>query len=828
MSRHHRPTQSVLLLFLLTGLAACFAAPAYAETISVSYHFDSPAFESIVIGNQVYDHVIMPETPNSGDIGEPALPARGARILLPEGCVVERVEIIPGTKVTVGRAVNIEPVQRPYPLSAGASEISATLPDPAVYALTTPVPEARFESVGPQTFRGYTMLVLKLQPVEYIPAEGRLSYYTDLRVVVTTRESGQTSKLLRGFDIDRQEVTQAVDNPEQIFSYTTSRGNAKGYDLLIITSPELAANFLPLKEYHDTTGILTEIRTTDDIGSSDPDDIRAYITSAYQTDGIQYVLIGGDDDVIPAKDLYVESWGGPSGYEEYAMPGDIYYACLDGTYNHDGDAKWGEPNDGEGGGDVDLVAEVFIGRAPVGFTTEVNQFVNKTIQYLESTSSYLDNVLMLGEHLTFGDLGEYGGYSSDEIIDGSDEHGYSTVGIPSAIYAIEKMYDRDWSNNYWPVSELVSRINAGVHLINHYGHCNYEYALKMDNSGAFFDLLNADHFFLYSQGCNAGGFDLYECWAEYVTVKNPIGGAFATVMNARYGWGNSSTDGPSQKFNREFWDAVYDPAEAKFDLGRANQDSKEDNLYRINESCMRWCYYEATLFGDPTVALKAVGGLTFSSPEPMPDTLTVGQTTSLTFTAFAVGNGVLVAESGQVHYRINGGDWQTESATETTSGTYSAILPALDCGDVIEYYFSAEEQADGRQYYPDPAEAHVATAIDEVVTVFADDFESDLGWTATGLWERGVPTGQGESDPFSIDPNSGCNGENVIGYNLNGLYENNLGEMTMTSPVIDCSGMTDVRLSFYRWLGVEYPSADHAGVAVSTDGTNWTTIWENT
>ena len=141
MSRHHRPTQSVLLLFLLTGLAACFAAPAYAETISVSYHFDSPAFESIVIGNQVYDRVIMPETPNSGDIGAPALPARGARILLPEGCVVERVEIIPGTKVPVGRAVTIEPVQRPYPLSADASEISATLPDPAVYALTTSVPE---------------------------------------------------------------------------------------------------------------------------------------------------------------------------------------------------------------------------------------------------------------------------------------------------------------------------------------------------------------------------------------------------------------------------------------------------------------------------------------------------------------------------------------------------------------------------------------------------------------------------------------------------------------------------------------------------------------
>ena len=31
-----------------------------------------------------------------------------------------------------------------------------------------------------------------------------------------------------------------------------------------------------------------------------------------------------------------------------------------------------------------------------------------------------------------------------------------------------------------------------------------------------------------------------------------------------------------------------------------------------------------------------------------------------------------------------------------------------------------------------------------------------------------------------------------------------------------------------RWLGVEEPSYDRAYVQVSNDGTNWTTIWENT
>lgn len=104
-----------------------------------------------------------------------------------------------------------------------------------------------------------------------------------------------------------------------------------------------------------------------------------------------------------------------------------------------------------------------------------------------------------------------------------------------------------------------------------------------------------------------GCLDSTGCMAEYFTVDYAHG-AFAAVMNARYGWGRARTacptDGPSHRFNREFWDAVFNPAENKRELGRANRDSKEDNLYRIDEPAMRWCYYQLNLFGDPTVAVQ--------------------------------------------------------------------------------------------------------------------------------------------------------------------------------------------------------------------------------
>jgi hypothetical protein len=75
-------------------------------------------------------------------------------------------------------------------------------------------------------------------------------------------------------------------------------------------------------------------------------------------------------------------------------------------------------------------------------------------------------------------------------------------------------------------------------------------------------------------------------------------------MNSRYGWFMpESTDGPSHRFDRQFWDAVL--AEDMIEMGRANQDSKEDNLWDIGSpEPIRWCYYTINLFGDPALPFR--------------------------------------------------------------------------------------------------------------------------------------------------------------------------------------------------------------------------------
>ncbi len=109
----------------------------------------------------------------------------------------------------------------------------------------------------------------------------------------------------------------------------------------------------------------------------------------------------------------------------------------------------------------------------------------------------------------------------------------------------------------------------------------------------------------------------------------------------------------------------------------------------------------------------------------------------------------------------------------------------------------------------------------------AENFDSDPNWNTQGQWAFGDPAGQGGNDHGNADPNSGFDGPNVYGYNLNGDYTNNMSETHLTSDAFDCSSLSAVSLKFRRWLNVEQPAYDHATVYVSNNNSTWTQVWTN-
>jgi len=167
------------------------------------------------------------------------------------------------------------------------------------------------------------------------------------------------------------------------------------------------------------------------------------------------------------------------------------------------------------------------------------------------------------------------------------------------------LYDKD---SPWGKDELIGLMNSGQHLINHLGHANVTYAMKMNNSDVDNSLtndgINGGYFIIYTQGCYCNSFDnrtpdgwyTEDAISEHFTgIAN---GAVAFMGNTRYGWGSFfTTDGPSQYYDRQFFDALF--GEGLTGIGEAFQDSKEENIGYIDGECMRWCYYQLCLLGDP-------------------------------------------------------------------------------------------------------------------------------------------------------------------------------------------------------------------------------------
>jgi hypothetical protein len=110
--------------------------------------------------------------------------------------------------------------------------------------------------------------------------------------------------------------------------------------------------------------------------------------------------------------------------------------------------------------------------------------------------------------------------------------------------------------------------------------------------------------------------------------------------------------------------------ENKREMGRANHDSKEDNLFMIQRSCMRWCYYETNLFGDPAV--------TFWNAPPMPQ-LTISQVKGGfgRVTASVTNNGNVTATDVEWSITVNGG--MLGKINISSSG----IIESLAAGDTI-------------------------------------------------------------------------------------------------------------------------------------------------
>lgn len=597
---------------LILLAAAVLAAGAQAATVRHVYQFETPQVE--MLGG--YHSVSMAGAWSFGAPGEPVLPMTGGQILLPPGEMLTSIEIIPGEKIALPGSHAVQPGQPQVPLSF-TGPIPFADPNPAIYGNDAPYPGRLNDEAYVGLFRGYRIASFALHPVEYQPASGTLSYYRSFEVVLTTAPSGpamdETARMIRHDETTLARLAGIVDNPDDAAAYssiTHLRSDSRldpalAYTYLIVTGDGWASYVQPLATFETQRGHKAGVFTKSWIlanytGQDEQWKIRSFIIDAYQTWGVDYVLLVGDarDTAgIPDRGFYAVGYGSP----DSDIPADMYYGCLDGNWNTDGDGYWGEQ------GEDDLYFEVGVGRACGDSQAELENFVTKSMRYVNAPiGNESDEALMAGELLWTSPL-TYGDDYKEQVRLGSSADGYTTVGFPATMN-VGTLYDRPGT---WTKAQLIALMENGMNIVNHLGHCNVTYAMRMDNPDIqSFDNDGTVHSynFVYSQGCYCGSMDnrndgggyTDDCFAEQFNCDDD--GAVSIIMNSRYGWGDpGGTNGSSQYFDREFFDAIF--GERIYPVSNVNDDSKMDTIWALAYGANRWCYYELNLFGDPAMHL---------------------------------------------------------------------------------------------------------------------------------------------------------------------------------------------------------------------------------
>lgn len=185
----------------------------------------------------------------------------------------------------------------------------------------------------------------------------------------------------------------------------------------------------------------------------------------------------------------------------------------------------------------------------------------------------------------------------------------------------------------------------------------------------------------------------------------------------------------------------------------------------------------------------------------------------------------LVPGSPTLFHRYDGGTFLTTPLAPVGGDLFAAALPVLQCGDLPEYYASAQGDGGTTVTLPPTAPAGVlGFGVGDLVTLFHDDFETDTGWTAENLgatsgdWQRDVPI----NDPsWAYDPISDSDGSGrcYVTDNGPGNTDVDAGAVRLTSPMLDMSaGNVTIAYDYYLRLTDTTGGVDRLLVEIDENG----------
>ncbi len=545
--------------------------------------------------------------------GLPDLPWLGLRVALPPGERLAGVEMSGLETVALAGGVRLASAIRPVP---GLGRIERSVPDPEVFARRGFVPEVPAET-GAQGFeRGANVASLRVSPVRWNPSTGDLEAVTRLTVRLTLEPTGArplarervVAEWEPGVNVAARSLaaapTAAVERlkrpgpfrPTQIPSLMDSP-----VEYVIITDGAMESEFQRLADWKTQSGVPAVVRTLDFIkqeypgGSDDAERIRTFIRDAYSRWGTKWVLLGGDTDVLPTRFPFTQFYNG-----NY-IASDLYYSCLDGNWNDDGDGLYGEGyySSGNPGDDADLYPEVYVGRAPCVSAAQAELFVDKTLLYEKTPiTDYMTNILFFAEVL-FPQPWTPG---TPVSLDGAElvEEVMPYITTNPAIH-IARLYENWTDSTYTPGALLENRqvvldsLDRGYNIAIHIGH-GYRNVMSvgdnnLDNSDAM-SITNGDRLInLYAINCTSNAIDFPSIGEAF--ILNPNGGAVTNIGSTHFDFPTTG-----RAYEDEYFRLIYQDSVTA--IGEAQALAKLPYIgFATYDGVNRWTQMTLLMLGDP-------------------------------------------------------------------------------------------------------------------------------------------------------------------------------------------------------------------------------------
>lgn len=345
---------------------------------------------------------------------------------------------------------------------------------------------------------------LHFYPVQYNPVTHVLRVYNHISITLqSTNEPGINELLkisangntpLNG--IAQTHYSNGGNHQSNRYMALEEQGN-----MLVISHPSFIESMVPFVEWKNQKGIACEMVDVTTITSSyDAAAIKAYISNYYYSKGLTYLLLVGDDGFIPSNEAAKGASDNMYGY----ISGDDHYP------------------------------EVLVGRFSCETAAQCKTMVERTIGYEKEPSFHANynNFLGIGSGLGPGDDGEL---DFEHIRNIGNQVGETAFPVISELYDGSRGGNDQTGN---PTVSMVSKaIDAGQDAIMYIGHGSVNSWITSGFSTSDIrKLTNTEiHPFIWSAGCDNGGFTGTTCMAEEflrVESNGKPAGAVATLMSS--------------------------------------------------------------------------------------------------------------------------------------------------------------------------------------------------------------------------------------------------------------------------------------------------------